>query len=198
MFSEKDIKRFSEKYLVCEKTGCWIWAEGKWSDGYGQFGYSIDKDTWKPIRAHRASWIIHRGAIPNDLWVLHKCDTPLCVNPEHLFLGTNQDNMDDMMAKGRGTVGLKNGKYTHPECTPRGDRHGSRTSPGRLPRGEEHHNTKLTWDQVESIRSEYPYAESAEAMGKIYGVSGATILRIVREKVWKAKNREAAKATGVI
>ena len=71
---------------------CWIWIAGKYSTGYGQHGN---------YRAHRYSWNLYYGEIPVGVFVLHRCDNPACVNPKHLFLGTHQDNMDDMNAKGR-------------------------------------------------------------------------------------------------
>lgn len=88
-------KRF--KILACgHSTPCWIWGLKKKTESYGQ-----TKLNKKPIPAHRLSWLLHRGPIPKNLWVLHKCDRRRCVNPDHLFLGTAQDNMDDMILKGR-------------------------------------------------------------------------------------------------
>jgi len=90
-------KRFWGK--VQKTDSCWIWTGGTNGHGYGSL--VIDHTGNHRIYAHRLSWIIHYGEILNGLQVLHKCDNPLCVNPEHLFLGTQKDNMDDMMAKGR-------------------------------------------------------------------------------------------------
>src|SRR3990167_294843 len=87
-------KRFFEKV---EKTNtCWIWKGQIVPSAYGAF-YIHEKNTY----AHRASWIIHFGDIPEGLFVCHKCDNPPCCNPEHLFLGTPKDNTHDMMKKGR-------------------------------------------------------------------------------------------------
>jgi hypothetical protein len=77
--------------------GCWIWTDTPASDGYGKFQASSGKTE----RAHRASWRIHKGEIQQGLYCLHKCDHPLCVNPDHLFLGTQADNIKDMISKGR-------------------------------------------------------------------------------------------------
>lgn len=75
---------------------CWEWIGAPGSGGYGQRRFE-----GKPTGAHRVSWIMENGPIPNGLWVLHKCDNPPCVRPDHLFLGTHVDNMVDMTAKGR-------------------------------------------------------------------------------------------------
>jgi hypothetical protein len=87
-------------WLRVKKTdGCWLWTGRKAYWGYG----SVQLYAGAPrTGAHRASWQIHYGKIPEGLWVLHKCDNPQCVRPDHLFLGTNTDNMRDCWAKGRG------------------------------------------------------------------------------------------------
>jgi hypothetical protein len=81
-------------------SGCFLWAGATNRDGYGAFG--IGKRT---VRAHRLAFEHERGPIPAGLKVLHRCDTPQCVNPEHLFVGTDLDNQRDMIAKGRGRQG---------------------------------------------------------------------------------------------
>jgi hypothetical protein len=79
-----------------EKTdGCWLWR-AQIACGYGRF-----RSDQGNMQAHRFAWIITNGPIPDGLWVLHKCDVKICVNPEHLFLGTHEDNMADMVQKGR-------------------------------------------------------------------------------------------------
>ena len=86
--------RFFQKV---NKTGfCWEWLAGKDKDGYGKI-----KIRGKTLQAHRVSWGIHNGPIPEGIGVLHRCDNPSCVNPLHLFLGTTLDNMRDRDAKGR-------------------------------------------------------------------------------------------------
>ena len=75
---------------------CWIWTGKVW----GRYGYLYSRQH-SEVSAHRVSYKIHHGPIPEGLWVLHRCDTPLCVNPDHLFTGTAMDNTHDMMAKGR-------------------------------------------------------------------------------------------------
>lgn len=87
--------RLNNNYTPEPYSGCWIWT-GNVRKGYGYF-----KVKGKQVAAHRLSWTLHRGAIPNELWVLHHCDTPACVNPDHLFLGTVQDNVADCVRKNR-------------------------------------------------------------------------------------------------
>ena len=79
--------------------GCWLWSGGLNKDGYGHFSRP-----GIPRRAHRAAWTIFKGKIPTGIFVLHKCDVRACCNPDHLFLGTPKENMDDMDKKGRRVV----------------------------------------------------------------------------------------------
>lgn len=79
-----------------DENGCWIW-QGRTSDrGYGVLHFN-DRN----FGAHRLSYMVHKGGIPNGMLVCHKCDVRKCINPEHLFLGTVKDNADDMVKKGR-------------------------------------------------------------------------------------------------
>ncbi len=84
------------------RNPCWIWLAAKDLEGYGFFWFKN-----KQVRSHRFSWEITHGKIPNGLFVCHHCDNPSCVRPDHLFLGTCQDNALDMISKGRGTTGRK-------------------------------------------------------------------------------------------
>ena len=83
-----------------EASGCWVWQGSAGKDGYGRMVYRLDGQ--RVIRgAHRVSWEVANGPIPEGMHVLHRCDNPPCVNPAHLFLGTQADNMRDMTRKGR-------------------------------------------------------------------------------------------------
>lgn len=106
-----DEEKFWSK--VVKSEGCWEWQGAKRSNGYGVI-YKKGKST----QAHRFSWMITSGAIPEGMYVCHKCDNRPCVRPDHLFLGTHTDNMRDCGAKGRictiGKSRLTHCKYGHP------------------------------------------------------------------------------------
>jgi hypothetical protein len=105
------IDRFLQKL---DKTGnqefpeCWIWTGAKTSKNYGSFKYYEDKPA---IGAHVSSYLFYVGEIADGMYVCHRCDNPLCVNPDHLFLGSNSDNMKDMVKKNRS--GWSNRERTH-------------------------------------------------------------------------------------
>lgn len=94
------LDRFVEKFRVT--PGCWVWTAGLGSNGYGHFWNGLG-----PTPAHRMSYMLFIGAIPDGLGVLHKCDNRLCVNPDHFFLGDNADNTADMVSKGRQRKGAQ-------------------------------------------------------------------------------------------
>lgn len=105
MFDPKFVARFSEKYLKDKDSGCWNWTASLAGKGYGQIKLPGQR---RQIYAHRASYIIHLGEIPDGKNVLHKCDNPKCVNPDHLWIGTQKENLQDMKGKDRHLRGERN------------------------------------------------------------------------------------------
>lgn len=104
ILTESQIKIFSSKIVKHTVSECWNWGASFNNMGYGVFGVG-GKIT---ALAHRIAWTLHNGEIPNGLFVLHKCDNPACCNPDHLFLGTQKQNLADCASKGRTTRGERN------------------------------------------------------------------------------------------
>lgn len=97
-YPKRPIKeRLLSKITVDDSTGCWNWNKGKDKNGYGQIAYPEAGE----YRAHRVSYLVFVGKIPAGSFVCHRCDNPSCINPSHLWLGTNDDNMADMVEKRR-------------------------------------------------------------------------------------------------
>src|SRR5262245_176169 len=119
-YTPKDTERF---WLKVRKTGdCWLWEAGTDMGGYGHFGVN-----GRTYRAHRFAYALTYGVPPDDLLVCHRCDTPRCVRPDHLFLGTPADNSKDRNNKNR----QAKGDHVPPERRARGFRNGRYTQPGR-------------------------------------------------------------------
>lgn len=147
--------RFFEKIIKTET--CWIWNAAKDSKGYGRIGTGGRKG--KDVFAHRLSYFLHKGEIPTGMLVCHKCDKPACVNPDHLFLGTQTDNMRDCVNKGR-------------------------LNPFK-PKGELNPKAKLNWSNVREIRSfRSKDVKSRKHLSIQYGVDIQTINRIIENKSW--------------
>lgn len=98
-------ERFWDLLIPEPNSGCWLWCGARYGNGYGYFKFGKGG-----IPAHRFAWRLYNGEIPAGLLVCHRCDNRVCVNPEHLFVGSHSDNLNDMHAKGRNN-------------TPRGERH---------------------------------------------------------------------------
>ena len=89
-------QRFNKKISINPKTGCWEWHGSIYLNGYGQFSF-----LGRPMRAHRVSYLLFKDEIPPNMDVCHTCDNRICVNPDHLFIGSRSDNMQDCSKKGR-------------------------------------------------------------------------------------------------
>jgi len=149
---EPTADRFFRKAEPVTESGCWLWTAYINHLGYGKFQL---KGKWR--NANRVCWELINGPIPDGMDVLHKCDIRCCVNPNHLFLGTHTDNMQDMIAKGR---------------APRRD-------------GEHNGNAKITREQAEEIRALYaPRKTSASKLGRSFGLSESSVLSIIKRKSW--------------
>lgn len=146
-------ERFWEKV---EKTDtCWVWTGGT-SHGYGD----IFIQPGKHIRTHRLSWTLHFGDIPEGLCVLHHCDNPPCVRPDHLFLGTRADNNHDTHRKGRYGIPVRR-------------------------KGEQHPHSKLTTDDILTIRALRDQGMTYESIAIIYKVTKSHICHIIKKRLWK-------------
>lgn len=136
--TEKNKRNFLRKISPTPTaTGCLEWLGSKSGGLYGS--------CWAGgmlLKAHRVAYFLATGVDPKELHVCHTCDNPSCVNFEHLWLGTDEDNARDRQMKGRGNApsGDRHGSRTKPERVARGDRNGARLHPERLPRGENHYS----------------------------------------------------------
>ncbi len=145
---------------------CWEWTRQISQIGYGRFFFR--KKGWM---AHRVSWTLSCGEIPPGLFVLHHCDVRRCVRPDHLFLGTQKQNIQDAVRKGRMATG---------------DRHGQRLHPERVARGEHSGKSKLTEEQVREIRYRRNVeGELVAVLAADYHVAESRICAIAAYKEWK-------------
>jgi len=158
------MNKFWEKVDKTDPSGCWIWTGARSSAGYGQI-----RIQHRLYYAHRLMWIIMRGVIPYGLEILHKCDNPWCVNPDHLFIGSQSDNIIDSVSKGR----------------------------FNRPWGENHPKAKLTVEQVHEIRylyaprvGRYDRRMSQRKLARLYGVSRSAIDNILKGRNWKKLGKE--------
>jgi hypothetical protein len=167
LITNADARRFWLMATIGKESECWDWQGTKDKNGYGKFYLA-----GKQVRAHRVSISIAKDVSVLGWHVLHSCDNPSCVNPSHLFLGTNQENTQDKCRKGRHSCGY-------------GDKNGSRTRPERLARGERNPQAKLTSGQVIAIRRDYASRKTSQyRLSAQYGVAQSLISLIVRGKVW--------------
>jgi HNH endonuclease len=142
----------NERFWRYVKRGetCWLWTGSKNENGYGVIGRGGRNAGME--KAHRVSWTIHKGPIPDGLYVCHRCDVPACVNPEHLFLGTATENMEDCRRKRRSV----------------------HTTPGFAP--------TLSKEQVDFICDAYAAGFPVGRLSVVFGVSGTSVRRFILKR----------------
>ena len=151
-------KSLAERFWakVVRGDGCWGWSGQVDGGGYGRMrGPAIDGHRGNNVVASRISWMLHTGDIPPGLCVLHRCDNPPCVRPDHLFLGTLGDNNKDATSKGRNARGHKNGQ------------------------------SKLSDNDVIDIKSRISRGDVQRRIAEDYGVTFQLISEIARGNLWK-------------
>ena len=140
-----------------DKSGeCWLWTGCRDRRGYGRFRFR-----GRTSLAHRVSWTLTHGQPSDDLFVLHRCDTPSCVNPDHLFMGTQTDNMRDCSSKGRTS------------------RHASSLH------GNNNGNSRFTPEQVRQMRTMHSNGHSRVDISKRFGASKTSVAYIVTRRYWR-------------
>lgn len=156
-------------------TPCWVWTGSTNGKGYGHIGVGKNKLTL----VHRLSYTLHLGAIPEGMFVCHKCDNPQCVRPDHLFIGTVKDNVADMISKGRQVLtkgpGWKKGNKNYLLVDHK--------------KGESHPSSKLTESDVVEVRSRWSNRHvtkvTQQQLANEKGVSRSAISEILRGRNWK-------------
>jgi hypothetical protein len=151
MFTDRDI--IARHSIPEPNTGCWLWTGSVNSWGYGRLGENRSER-----QAHRLSFSAFRGEIPIGLNVLHRCDVPSCVNPDHLFLGTLSDNVQDCLLKGR----------------------------HRAPKGDQQPLSKLTSNIVAELRQRKCVRGSISEWAREFGVSRRAIRFALHGVTWQA------------
>lgn len=147
--TDEEVKRFWSKVIILTSKDCWEWAGCLVGFGYGQV-------TIRRIQygTHRIAYFLCNKQDPGDQLVCHRCDNPKCCNPNHLWLGTEAENIQDRNTKGRNAKGIK------------------------------HARAKLTEQQVRQIRNQYATGIGQRALGRKYDVTHATIQGIIHRRTW--------------
>lgn len=165
-------KRFWSKTV--REGECVRWTASFMNSGYGQFNFRGSMRL-----AHRVSYILTYGEIPNGLIVRHFCDNRWCVNPQHLVIGTQKDNVDDALRRGRFARGERSRLRKYPETNP------MYLYPDKACRGEKNGNAKLTLDEATEIRRLLSQGRTRSELGRMFSVDRKTIRLIAEGKTWQ-------------
>lgn len=142
-------ERFEAKFVKDPVTECWNWQGCR-----DKNGYSYIRVNHRTVRAYRVSWELYKGKIPDGMHICHHCDNPSCVNPDHLFLGNNYDNIQDCINKGRNNIGERNAR------------------------------AKLSRGQIAIIRFMLKAAISQSDIAKLFSISQSNVSRINTRNIW--------------
>lgn len=170
--SDRDIVRFLSKIDKNSNSPCWTWTASL-GHGYGKFCFRLNGE-WGWFIASRISFLLFNGPLIDLLEVCHSCDNTVCVNPEHLFLGTRLQNAQDAMKKRRFNYG---------------DRHWTRRFPERRVQvisalGEKHHSHRVTAEQVLKIRRKLQAGATQKEICSEFGLVQSSVSKIYRRESW--------------
>jgi len=167
------IERLDRHVMPEPNSGCWIWLGAMQSGGYGSVWFGNRTE-----RVHRVSWIAHFGEIPERLCVCHRCDVRLCINPEHLFLGTLLENNQDRHVKGRDFIATN-------RAAALGILAKARSHVRVTPSGTINANARLREEDIPAIRAAFAEGVSTHELARRYGVTQPTMWRVTSGKGWQ-------------
>lgn len=162
------LRRRFEAKVRRDDDGCWRWTACLNGKGYGKIGVKVDGQE-RTMQAQRVAYLLAHGELPDDRNICHSCDHPECVRPDHLFPGTQVQNLDDMTEKGRRRF--------------------------RAHSGEANGRAKLSREQVAVIRQRLATGEVRAALAREFGVDWSTVARIGNGKRWKGTEADRSATT---
>lgn len=174
-FTPKQIASFWSRVARTDDDACWEW-QGKRDRNYGVVTVYPNGKA-RSFRAHRVSYFLHHGSIPEGKLICHHCDNRACCNPSHLYAGSHSDNNHDTFNRGRkkGYLGTRF----------KGEDHPNRKHPERMARGSRCTQSKLTEAKVKELRERYANGERIEDLAREYGLHKNTPYDIINRKKWR-------------